>query len=609
MRKRVIVELARIAADAADLIASPAREDLPGLSIDTGFEPVPLAAAVDQHGVEAGTESRPETLLIRGEIEEEDQAALAAAPQVLGVWTDAQVEAFSSGCGCGSAAGDSPWAPETGLGVGADAPMGGDVPSALDLLAQATTAGDLPAAFALATASPCIPVDCDYRTAKGSIADVAHYLGCDGLWSMGVRGRGVVVGVVDTGIDASKVPNVIGGWTPNPAWPPGQDPGGHGSMCGTDVLGMAPEAKLYDIGVLKSTGDLKGLLSDAIAGYQWALNQFRADGTPQILTNSWGIYQESWAPDYARDANHPFTRKAVEVIGAGILVAFAAGNCGQVCPSGSCGADNGPGKSIWGANGHPAVITVGAANIRGEWIGYTSQGPAALDPRKPDFCAPSHFKGFTACDNGTSAATPVCAGVLALLRGHDPQLTQARAKDALQATATTLCGPGWDAQSGFGIINAGAAYNKLFLFETVLRQSSWIHGTSVEVEVPGDLVSSRRFGFYALYEGKPGTANWFHFAIPTPVIVAGRRLRLDSVMTRLLTDPDVTVTNVDIYDGEAKIQAYDGLSLTGARWFDRFDVLNRSVSWGVGISIRVQFGSASGPHRIGFISAGGDFID
>ena len=75
-----------------------------------------------------------------------------------------------------------------------------------------------------------------------------------------------------------------------------------------------------------------------------------------MLTNSWGMFQESWAPDYVKNPNHPFTRKVLEAIDEGILVLFAAGNCGATCPDGRCGPDNGPGRSIWGANGHERVI-------------------------------------------------------------------------------------------------------------------------------------------------------------------------------------------------------------------------------------------------------------
>jgi serine protease AprX len=147
----------------------------------------------------------------------------------------------------------------------------------------------------------------------------------------------------------------------------------------------------------------------------------------------------------------------VDAINEGIIVLFAAGNCGQACPDGRCGTDNGPGKSTWGANGHPLVMTVGAVNKNEEYIGYSSQGPAALDPQKPDFCSISHFKGYFAPDSGISAATSIAAGITALLKQGNPALLQQQIKQVLKDTAKNIGPAGWDQHSGAGIIQAKAA--------------------------------------------------------------------------------------------------------------------------------------------------------
>lgn len=172
-----------------------------------------------------------------------------------------------------------------------------------------------------------------------------------------------------------RIPRVVDGW-PSDWGTESRNWGDHGNMCATDVQGMAPEARLFDLRVAGAGGS-PGTISRALQAFQWAINRHKVDGTPHILTNGWGIFREAWDPTYARNPNHPFTRKVVEAINEGILVLFAAGNCGDTCPDGRCGNDNGPGRSIWGANGHPLVMTVGAVNKNEEFIGYSSRGPAA----------------------------------------------------------------------------------------------------------------------------------------------------------------------------------------------------------------------------------------
>lgn len=410
---------------------------IPGFEIDKEYEPVPSSPSPAFAAELAAVNE--EVVLIRGTIEEEEEQALRDNPRVVNVWTDSRIEPFKPSA---------------------------KMPEPIELYLSVETA-----------TSPCEPHDCNSTVAKGDLPKVAKYLGADWIWGKGYRGKGIVIGICDTGVRKKDMPAFIGGWSPPGSTPPGDNSAHyHGTMCAVDAIGMCPDAKILDIGILKSQGDMAGLLSDAIAAYQWALSRYLSQGTPQILSNSWGIYQKNWAPDYACDPNHPFTRKVLEVINAGMLVCFAAGNCGEVCPSSKCGLDAGPGKSIWGANGHPKVITVGAANINDQWIGYSSQGPACvLNAKKPDVCAPSHFKGYTSSDSGTSAACPVLAGVLGLLREavqsiQGRQLKQDLAQSVLQKTAKDICSQGWDPHSGFGIIQAKAAYEMLFEPATIVKQ-------------------------------------------------------------------------------------------------------------------------------------------
>src|SRR5437879_5432061 len=162
----------------------------------------------------------------------------------------------------------------------------------------------------------------------------------------------------------------------------------------------------------------------------------------------------------------PFNQITGSLVAAGADVFFAAGNCGADCPDGRCGAgDTGPGASIHGANSHPDVVTVAAVTVTDRRLGYSSQGPGALYSRKPDLAGFSHFKGsgIYPADGGTSAASPVAAGVAAALRQRfaTDRLAPAQLKGLLQRTARDLGGDGWDYDLGYGVIDAAAALQAL----------------------------------------------------------------------------------------------------------------------------------------------------
>jgi|LGVE01.1.fsa_nt_gb hypothetical protein len=144
-----------------------------------------------------------------------------------------------------------------------------------------------------------------------------------------------------------------------------------------------------------------------------------------------------------------------------------------------------------------------------------------------------------------------------------------------------------------------------------LEHAMWAHGHSMHIEYPDRLNVVWRAGFYIRVEGELGTDNWFHFAIPTPVIVKDNRLRVGSVMLRFKTmSSDAIVRHVHIYDGEKMIATHNNVNLSGDHMFERFDVPGHpDVRWGLGISIGVRFGTEKGKsHRMEFISAGCDFL-
>jgi len=143
-----------------------------------------------------------------------------------------------------------------------------------------------------------------------------------------------------------------------------------------------------------------------------------------------------------------------------------------------------------------------------------------------------------------------------------------------------------------------------------IAEASWVHGTAVSVELPDNIESMRRFGFFTRLIGKPNTQNWFHFAIPTPVIVNNDRKVVGPCMLRFQTGGvNAIVRDVHIYDGEVRLVAHNGVNLSGSQPFRRFGVAQApEVLWGVGISIGVTYGGGTAAQRtIDLISAGCDF--
>lgn len=322
--------------------------------------------------------------------------------------------------------------------------------------------------------APFPAVDCNSNFTQDTHQHVAAALGATRVWQeLGVRGAGVTIGIVDGGVDASKLPpgKVTGGWSPVPALPPGSGQvawNGHGDMCAFDALVACPDAHIHDYAIGRLPVSPTALVSTALRAFDEAIVSRRAGQGPDILSNSWGLYQQSWDPappghpaNYTHNPQHPFNRKVLEAMDAGLLVVFAAGNCGEVCADMRCSADTGPGRSIRGANGLPRVICVGAANVRRDWVGYSSQGPSTLDLEKPDICGYTHFQGSTACDSGTSAACPVVAGVLGLMRAVKPDLGQDQARGVLRNSAQHPMGTHWDNRYGRGIVDAYSAVRAL----------------------------------------------------------------------------------------------------------------------------------------------------
>ncbi|BEL12332.1 hypothetical protein Q0Z83_105230 [Actinoplanes sichuanensis] len=254
-------------------------------------------------------------------------------------------------------------------------------------------------------------------------------------------GSGVVVAVIDTGVDSTHPDlkgNVLSGYDAIAnRVTAGTDGNGHGTHVagtiaavtgnGVGVSGVAPDVKILPVKVLSDSGS--GTMSDTAEGIVWA-----ADHGAQVINMSLGssskVTAVSNAIAYARSK--------------GVTVVAAAGNeRASGSPTSYPGADAG-------------VIAVAATDSADRVASYSNAG-SYVDVAAPGSAIISTYKGSYASLNGTSMASPHVAAVAALLKGYQNALTPDQIEAALEKSAVDLGTKGFDNDFGNGRIDAVAA--------------------------------------------------------------------------------------------------------------------------------------------------------
>ena len=286
-------------------------------------------------------------------------------------------------------------------------------------------------------------------------------VGAPVLWNKGIKGQGIVVASLDTGVDVNH-PALQGKWRggpddwsdPHKGTTTPYDVSGHGTavtgiMVGgntTDnLVGMAPEAQWIAAKIFDDAGNTT--LSTIHAAFQWLLDPDGNPATPDspdIANNSWELANTGlYDAEFQNDIN---TLRA-----AGIAVVFAAGNEGPA-----------PGTSVSPGNNQGA-FPVGVVDNSGTIALFSSRGPSALDGSiYPALVAPgvnvrsSYVGGGYATFSGTSVSAPHVAGAMALLKSALPGLTVTDAETALQQSVVGPGGP--DNNYGWGRLDVGKAY-------------------------------------------------------------------------------------------------------------------------------------------------------
>lgn len=312
--------------------------------------------------------------------------------------------------------------------------------------------------------------DARYTVPEGPQAGVAPHLGLDSatstldldaMWSRGFTGKGIGIAVIDTGVAAHRdlrdriiaYKDVTGGGdTP-------KDAIGHGTHVASIAAGAgierarykggAPEVDVIGIQVFDRNGETSA--SKIIAGIQWAIEN-KDKFHIRVFNMSLG------APIDAPAKDDPVVKAVEAAVTAGIVPVISAGN-------------NGPDPgSIMSPAHAPHAIAVGAFNDHhtidrsdDRMAQFSSRGPSDYDGfTKPDLIAPgvditaaNKTSGYITY-SGTSMASPMVAGCVAVLLQACPNLTPTQVRDVLMRTARPL--PGYDANTqGAGVVDTFAA--------------------------------------------------------------------------------------------------------------------------------------------------------
>ena len=262
------------------------------------------------------------------------------------------------------------------------------------------------------------------------VKEEIHYW-CDDTKKHAYLGQGIVVAVLDTGIsmhpDFGKRMIAFKDIVGNRRLP--YDDSGHGThvagiLAGNGFLsgglysGIAPRAKLVVVKVLDANGD--GGIDDVATGINWVL-QNREKYQIRIVNISVGT-----KPDVPKNSSEKLVRMVEKLWDAGMVVVASAGNYGpkerSIAIPGTC----------------KKIITVGAMSGK-EQLASSSRGPTEECVVKPDIFAPgskimSCQGKWYATKSGTSMATPIVSGAIALLLSKYPMMSNVEVKLLLRQT-------------------------------------------------------------------------------------------------------------------------------------------------------------------------------
>ena len=354
------------------------------------------------------------------------------------------------------------------------------------------------------------------------------------VWALGYEGQGVIVSIVDTGVNYNHIDLHNQMWHDTDAgyhygWDfadgdgDPMDSNGHGTHCAGSVgsngnagtvCGVAPQATLMAIRVGTTFGDEQDV---------WDGFEFSVDNGAHVISTSLG-----W-PQSQNPVRQTWRETEENVLVAGVIHSIAAGNEGG--NPGTWGDIRTPGDCPppWihpdqtTSGGLSATVTVGATDSNDNLASFSSLGYSTwmydapwndYPDTSPDIglidpdisgpgvdilsCSYSNPAGYTTM-SGTSMATPHLAGCMALLVCVNPNLSVAQMDSILEVTSVDLGTAGKDNYYGAGRVDIyQAALSALELTEAEESTSSAIQGfgTVLSAVSPNPVVSQASFSLY-----------------------------------------------------------------------------------------------------------------
>ncbi|NDC38590.1 MAG: hypothetical protein EBZ48_11125, partial [Proteobacteria bacterium] len=289
----------------------------------------------------------------------------------------------------------------------------------------------------------------------GELWGMSSSSGIDGAraWDVTTGSDNEVVAVVDTGIDYTHPDLAANVWT-NPGEIPGNgidddgngyvddlhginaatnsgnpmDDNGHGThvsgtiaAVGDNNLGVAGvnwHTKVVAAKFLSAGGS--GTLSDAIKAIDYIVDLKNRGVNIRVMNNSWG----------GGGYSAPLYNAIARANAAGIIFVAAAGNESN---------DNDSSAAYPSGYELPNVVSVAAVDQEGNLASFSNYGAQTVDIAAPGVSILSTLPGGGyGRYSGTSMATPHVTGALALLLGHEPDLSAAQAIERLYTSGRTL---------------------------------------------------------------------------------------------------------------------------------------------------------------------------